>query len=73
MLVGTITGDSISPSLRRCFTHELPVEPPDADGREILLRHYLSLPDHSKSDITKEIVKVTNGFFPRVRFWAWSG
>lgn len=65
--MGTVVGDNMSPSLRRCFTHELPVEPPDGDGRQMLLEHYLGMPKTCKSNIVEEAVRATNGFCPRVR------
>ncbi|GMH35252.1 hypothetical protein BSKO_03120 [Bryopsis sp. KO-2023] len=65
VIVGTSNGKDMQPALRRCFTHEIAVEPPDATGRERLLQNFLGLQPGACGEVISEAVKQTAGVFPR--------
>eukprot|EP00803_Ostreobium_quekettii_P000394 evm.model.scf_50.5 EVM.evm.TU.scf_50.5 scf_50:124092-132107(-) len=65
ILMASCTEDSVGGPLRRCFTHELKVEPPDAAGRNLMLQSYLNCQEDTKDHVVSHAVSQTAGFVPR--------
>lgn len=66
VVIGTTSRDVMAPSIRRCFTHDLSVGPPDMDGRTMLLQQFLGPRLNRSSDVLEQAVKQTEGYFPKV-------
>ncbi|BBN05251.1 peroxin-6 [Marchantia polymorpha subsp. ruderalis] len=64
------SAENLTPSFRRCFTHELAVGMPDEDQRLAILHHYLGRRERDTTDDTLEeslklIASQTSGLTPR--------